>query len=88
MANALEHTASVSTVTEVSAKATSLATRYRAFVDSQKRNAKTVFYRGEGEVSAVVNIVDAFTAPTVGNYKQESGYLNDPYEGETMTQLM
>jgi hypothetical protein len=65
-----------------------LATRYRAFVDCQKANAKTVFYRGNGDVSAVVNILDAFAAPTADNYQQESGYLNDPYEGETMTQLM
>ena len=66
----------------------SLAARYRAFVNCQRANAKTIFYRGDGQTSAVVTIVDAFTAPTPANYKQESGYLNDPYEGETMTQLL
>lgn len=67
---------------------TALAARYRAIVNCQKANAKTVFYRGNGDVSAVVNIMNAFVAPTPENYQEESGYLNDPYEGETMTQLM
>ena len=70
-------------------RAGSLAARYRAYVDCQKGSAKTIFSRGAGQVSAVVNIMDAFTATlTPDNYKEESGYLNDPYEGETMTQLM
>ena len=81
MANALENAPQTPRVT-------SLATRYRAIVDCQKANAKTVFYRGNGDVSAVVNILNAFIEPTVGNYEEESGLLNDPYEGETMTQLM
>lgn len=70
------------------AQISSLATRYRAYVNCQRSNAKTIFYRGDGQVSAVVTIADAFAAPTVENYKEESGYLNDPYEGETMTQLL
>ena len=65
-----------------------LAQRYRNIVNCQKANAKTIFYRGNGDVSAVVNILDAFAEPSADNYKEESGYLNDPYEGETMTQLM
>lgn len=65
-----------------------LATRYRAIVDCQKASAKAMFYRGNGDVSAVVNILNAFVAPTPENYQQESGWLNDPYEGETMTQLL
>lgn len=82
VANALE------AVKPQTAQIASLATRYRAYVNCQRTNAKTIFYRGDGQTSAVVTIVDAFTAPTKENYKQESGYLNDPYEGETMTQLL
>jgi hypothetical protein len=69
-------------------QATSLAVRYRAYVNCQKQNAKTIFYRGDGMVSAVATIADAFAAPTADNYSEESGYLNDPYEGETMTQML
>ena len=61
---------------------------FRDFINCQIRNAKTIFYRGDGMVSAVVNILDIFSAPSDGNYEQGSGYLNDPYEGETMTQLL
>lgn len=82
VANALE------TAPHQSPRVSALATRYRAYVNCQKANAKTIFYRGNGDTSAVVNIMNAFQAPTLDNYKEESGYLNDPYEGETMTQLM
>lgn len=65
-----------------------LASQYRSFVNCQKENAKTIFYRGEGKVSATVYILDPFSAPHVNNYKHADGYLNDPFEGETMTQLL
>ena len=67
---------------------TELADLYRAFVDCQKTYAKTIFYRGDGLVSDVVYILDAFSVPTPENYKHIEGYLNDPYEGETMAQLL
>lgn len=71
---------------------TSLASKYRRLVNCQKRNAKTIFYRGSGDVSAVVEILDPFSVDELtnpNNYKHVEGqYLNDPYEGETMTQLM
>eukprot|EP00981_Chlorochromonas_danica_P007263 scaffold1623_cov165-Ochromonas_danica.AAC.15 len=66
----------------------SLAEQYAAWVDCQKANAKTIFYRGGGNVSATVNIKNAFVSPTPSNYFQGDGYLNDPYEGETLTQLL
>lgn len=65
-----------------------LAKQYRAFMQCQRDNAKTIFYRGNGDVSAVVYILDGSAAPTPENYIQSDGYLNDPYEGETLTQLM
>lgn len=65
-----------------------IAEQYWDYVNCQKRNAKMVFYRGDGNVSAVVNILNAFAAPTADNYVHNSGWLNDPYEGETMTQLI
>ncbi len=61
---------------------------YREYIGCQIKNAKTIFYRGDGMVSAVVQILDPFANPTPRNYIQGSGYLNDPYEGETMTQLL
>jgi len=65
-----------------------LTASYRGFMECQRRNAKTIFYRGNGDVSAVVDILDPFVAPTPENYKHNSGYLNDPYEGETLTQML
>jgi hypothetical protein len=62
--------------------------QYNDFVQCQKNNAKTVFYRGNGDVSATTYILDATKAPTPDNYIHCDGYLDDPYEGETMTQLM
>jgi len=57
-ANALE------AIQPQTAEVSSLAARYRAFVNCQRANAKTIFYRGDGQTSAVVTIIDAFTAPT------------------------
>jgi hypothetical protein len=71
-----------------SAGQTDLASQYRSFMECQKNNVKTMFYRGDGDVSAVVTILDPFAAPTASNYEHESGYLNDPYEGETVTQML
>jgi hypothetical protein len=65
-----------------------LARRYRGYVECQKQNAKRIFYRGNGDVSAVAYILDAFAAPSDDNYKHADGYLNDPYEGETLTQIL
>ncbi len=58
-----------------------LAKDYKAFVQCQKDNAKTVFYRGNGDVSATTYILDAFKAPTPDNYIHCDGYLN----GESVT---
>jgi hypothetical protein len=69
-------------------KASSIAHDFELFQQCQVNNAKTIFYRGNGDVSAVVNILDVKKAPTADNYVHESGYLNDPYEGETLTQLL
>jgi hypothetical protein len=65
-----------------------LASQYRSFMDCQRDNVKTIFYRGNGDVSAVVTILDPFASPSPSNYEHESGYLNDPYEGETVTQML
>lgn len=66
-----------------------LAQQWESFANCQKANAKTIFYRGNGTVSAVVTIKDVKAAPTPSNYLQEGdGVLNDPYEGETMTQML
>lgn len=65
-----------------------LAKRYRAIVDCQKRNAKMIFYRGDGDTSAVSYVLNGSVFPTPSNYAHCDGYLNDPYEGETLTVLM
>lgn len=65
-----------------------LAKQYRAFMECQKENVKKIFYRGNGDVSAVVTILDPFTTPVESNYVHSDGYLNDPYEGETMTHML
>jgi len=65
-----------------------LAKNYNGFVTCQKDSAKTIFYRGKGMVSATVYILDPKKSPTPDNYIHCDGYLDDPYEGETMTQLM
>ncbi|RYG65727.1 hypothetical protein EON64_11320, partial [archaeon] len=68
-----------------------LAEQYRAFVQCQKDSAKTIFYRGNGDVSATVYILDVKKTPIEGgtsNYQHCDGYLNDPYEGETLTQML
>lgn len=70
------------------AKVRDLAKGYQAFKQCQINNAKTIFYRGEGQVSATVYILDAKIAPQASNYVHCDGYLNDPYEGETLTQLL
>jgi hypothetical protein len=62
--------------------------RYRSFVECQKQNVKKIFYRGDGDVSAVAYILDAFAFPHDDNYIHCDGYLNDPYEGETVTQML
>ena len=68
-----------------------LTNQYWDFVQCQKDNAKNIFYRGNGEVSAVVYIQNPFDASQLtntSNYVHADGYLNDPYEGETMTLLL
>lgn len=65
-----------------------LAKQYASIVQCQKDSAKMIFYRGEGKVSATAYILDAKKAPTPENYIHCDGYLDDPYEGETMTVLM
>jgi hypothetical protein len=67
---------------------TDLSHQYNAFMQCQKENVKTIFYRGNGDVSAVVKILDPFVSPTPSNYEHSDGYLNDPYEGETVTQML
>lgn len=39
-------------------------------------------------MSDVVYILDAFVEPFAENYQHIQGYLDDPYEGETMTMLL
>lgn len=65
-----------------------LAADYRQFVECQQRSAKDIFYRGNGDVSATVYIRNASAPVSADNYLHCDGYLNDPYEGETMTQLL
>lgn len=65
-----------------------LAALFKEFMNCQKKYAKDIFYRGDGKVSDVVYILDAFVEPFPGNYQHIQGYLDDPYEGETMTVLL
>jgi hypothetical protein len=66
-----------------------LTTQYKDFVQCQRDNVKTIFYRGQGQVSAVVQISDVSRSPSPELYSQEgSGLLDDPYEGETVTQML
>jgi hypothetical protein len=69
---------------------TTLSRDYQAFVSCQITNAKTIFYQGNGNVADVVSIVDPKKIPTSDNYfvPATNGKLDDPYEGETMTQLL
>ena len=61
-----------------------LAERVGAVVECQKSSAKSMFYRGQGDVSAVISIIDPFLAPlNTSNYVHNEGWLNDPYEGES-----
>lgn len=67
-----------------------LAKQYRALVDCQIANTKLIFYQGDGLVADVVNVVDPKAQPTPANYNitATTGYLNDPYEGETLTHVL
>jgi hypothetical protein len=65
-----------------------LANDFRSFKECEINSAKTIFYRGDGDVSATVYILDVTKAPFAENYIHCDGYLNDPYEGETLTQLL
>lgn len=65
-----------------------LAAKYRSLVNCQKEYAQTVFYRGNGDVSATVYILNGTATPFPENYRHCDGYLNDPYEGETLTVLL
>lgn len=73
---------------KLGSKYADLAGRYTDYLNCQKNSAKSIFYRGNGDVSAEVYILDASITPVPSNYEHCSGYLNDPYEGETMTQLL
>ena len=79
---------------QTAAQYAELASLYRDFVNCQKASAKTIFYRGDGVVSSTVYILDASLTPAqagAANYISAGGdpdKLNDPYEGETMTQLL
>ena len=67
-----------------------LAGQYRLLMECQRNNAKTMFYRGNGDVSAVVSISDIYATPSSELYSHTDGsnYLDDPYEGELMTNLL
>lgn len=65
-----------------------LAARYDSYVACQKKFVKMIFYHGDGGVSDVVTIDDPKAEPYAGNYHHIEGYLDDPYEGETMTQML
>lgn len=70
------------------ARMRSLQADFGAWFDCMAGNAKTVFYAGGGNVSSVVTILNASAAPSQANYERPPGYLNDPYEGETLTVLL
>lgn len=64
-----------------------LAAKYRSLVTCQQNSAKSIFYRGDGDVSATVYILNAtasYSDPS--NYMHCDGYLNDPYEGDEHSQ--
>ncbi|EGG13816.1 hypothetical protein DFA_11577 [Cavenderia fasciculata] len=66
-----------------------LATRYQAYMNLLKANAKAVFYNEPGYISAVVHIGNTSAQPTTDNYKNDCDcYLDDPYEGELLTVFM
>lgn len=66
----------------------SLQSDYSAWFACMAGNAKTIFYTGGGNVSSVVTILNASAMPSEKNYDRPPGYLNDPYEGETLTALL
>jgi hypothetical protein len=77
--------ATVQSLRKLGPKYSKLAGEFEAFMQCQKDNAKTIFYRGNGDTSAVAYVYDPYIAPNgnASNYGQESGWLNDPYEGES-----
>ena len=66
-----------------------LAAGWGAWFTCMAGSAKTLFYKGAGQVGAVVVVRNVSAPPTDGNYDRSGpGVLNDPYEGETMTVLL
>lgn len=66
-----------------------LSSRYMDFFLCQANAAKTIFYEGQGNVAAVTEILNVTAPVAAGNYNTTGGgYLNDPYEGETLTVLL
>ena len=59
-----------------------LLRRYQNYLDLLTKYITMIFYDGNGNVRAVTKIKDIYATPTPDNYKNEGGFLNDPYEGE------
>jgi len=70
---------------------TQLASRYQSLFDYLAKNVLMIFYAGHGLINAVTYINNTKVPPFVGNYHTvpgNPGYLDDPYEGETMAVFM
>lgn len=65
-----------------------LASRVNAIVNCQKANAKYVFYRGKGKVSATAYVLDPTVQPNRLNYAHCDGELSDHWEGDPMLRLL
>jgi hypothetical protein len=67
-----------------------LSNSYCQYFDTMVRNAKTIFYEGEGKVLAVAVIVNPKVPVSPNNRKPKSppSFLQDPYEGELFTLIL
>jgi len=61
-----------------------LAKRYEAYLRLLQKNVLTLFWAGDGNISAVTTILNVKVQPASGNYQFTGGWLDDPYEGELM----
>jgi len=65
-----------------------LGQRYKNYFDTLASNAIMMFYNSNGYISSVTSIKDIYSQPYPGNYQNDGGYLDDPYEGELLTVFM
>ncbi|EGC39213.1 hypothetical protein DICPUDRAFT_75224 [Dictyostelium purpureum] len=66
-----------------------LGSRYQNYFQLLIDNAMMMFYNTSiNYISSVTSIKDIYAQPTPSNYQNDGGYLDDPYEGETLAVFM